>query len=494
MITNFNDQNTVLKDDMKKAMPKIYEELRELFFRHIHKKLPRFEGFDAPEIRVLDETEPETLGKYSEEEVIAKIDIEKIEALMDQIRRNNRCYVDELEEAVEILSQLIRNIERGGFEGEDEFGNLLRRLDRSLEKAKEEAAKAFYDDDCKKKIEEIIKEIEKAIYVLKNRKIEIDILGEFSAKDNQITLYTKTNDKHKGSSTLRNRMLATLAHELFHAMHYVVVKDKWNKKPVEKRETVIESLARWAEYCWCKHQNQAEFEYLVRKMKEKWEIRDFPSDPYSGAKVFDNESVIDLDIEVLNDSIKSWNKAYKKMELHRNDNVLKERIDEEVHKLGVKLIDEQSIFNLHLNEWAIIHLHDASMSERYNVTVSELIQYELEQRGFEVACIPCKEWYFKRNNEKGWGKSALLFIINGKLIPTKCFIEEIDSVESKYVNINSSFIRAVLLLNELDVVHFKAKDANKGNVSFGDKRYGAFNRYWIFDVFEDILNELRNKV
>ena len=102
-------------------------------------------------------------------------------------------------------------------------------MDRSLEKEKEEAAKAFYDDDCKKIIEEIIKEIEKAIYVLKNREIKIDVLGVFSAKDNQITLYTKANDKWKGDSSLRNRMLATLAHELFHAMHYVVVKDKWKK-------------------------------------------------------------------------------------------------------------------------------------------------------------------------------------------------------------------------------------------------------------------------
>ena len=49
MITNFNDQNTVLEDDMKKAMPIIYGELRELFFSHAPRRLPRFEGFDAPE-------------------------------------------------------------------------------------------------------------------------------------------------------------------------------------------------------------------------------------------------------------------------------------------------------------------------------------------------------------------------------------------------------------------------------------------------------------
>ena len=498
MVTDFNNQNTVSKKDMEQMMHTIYDELRELFFRHVHRVLPPFIDCKAPEIVLLNETTPEILGEYSLEQVIAEIDIEKIEAMMARIRRDDRSCVGWLGEAVEILGQIIRGCKRGEFEDKNRFGNLLRRLCYSFDRTKELAGVYFNNDDCKKIIEEIIKEIEKAIYLLKNIKKEVAVLGEFSAEDWRITLYIETNKRCRGNSTLRNRMLATLAHELFHAMHYVVGKDKWNKKLDKKRDkvrkTVVESLARWAEYCWCKHQNQAEFEYLVRKMQEEWEIRDFSSDPYSGAKVFDNEGVIDLDIEVLNDSIKSWNKAYKKMELHRNDKVLKERIDEEVHKLRDKLIDEQSIFNLHLNEWAIIHLHDAAMSERYNVTVSELIQYELEQRGFEVACIPCKEWYLKRNNEKGWGKSALLFIINGKLIPTKCFIEEIDSVESKYVNINSSFIRAVLLLNELDVVHFRAKDANKGNVGSWDKRYGAFHRYWIFDVFEDILNELRNKV
>ena len=502
MVTNFNDQNTVLKEDMEQMMPIIYGELRELFFRNVHKKLPQFIDCKALKIMLLDETEPKTLGKFSIDQVIAEIDIEKIEALMDKIRRDNRCNARWLKEAVEILSEIIKCCDCGEFEGRNKvFEDMLRKLCFFLEKAKEEATRAFNNDDCKKIIEEIIKEIEKAIYVLKNREIKIDILGEFSAKDNQITLYTKTNDKHKGSSTLRNRMLATLAHELFHAMHCSVIgKNKWIKKPgdakekVDARDTVIESLARWAEYCWCKHHDEDDFKYLAREMKKGWGIRDFPSDHYAGAKVFDNEGVIDLDIEVLNDSLKSWKRAYKKMESHRNDKVSKGSIDEEVKELYHKLIDEHLIYNLCLNEWAILHLHDATMSERYNVIVSELIQYELEQKGFAVASLPCKDNYFKRDNEKsGWGKSALLLIINGELIPTKCFIEALDSVESKYVNISSFFIRAVSKLNELDVVYFKAKDANKVKVVSWDNRYGGYNENRIFCTIEYILRELESQ-
>ena len=331
MVTTFNNQNTVLKEDMEQMMPIIYGELRELFFRNVHKKLPQFIDCKALKIMLLDETEPKTLGKFSIDQVIAEIDIEKSEALMDKIRRDNRCNARWLEEAVEILREIIKCCDCGEFEGRNKvFEDMLRKLCFCLEKAKEEETRAFNNDDCKKIIEEIIKEIEKAIYVLKNMEIKIDILGEFSAEDNQITLYTETNDKCKGNSSLENRMLATLAHELFHAMHCSVKgKDKWNNKPgdarekVDARKTVVESLARWAEYCWCKHHYGDDFKYLAGEMKKGWEIRDFPSDHYAGAKVFDNEGVIDLDIEVLEASIKGWDKAYTMMESHRNGKVLK---------------------------------------------------------------------------------------------------------------------------------------------------------------------------
>ena len=57
----------------------------------------------------------------------------------------------------------------------------------------------------------------------------------------------------------------------------------------------------------------------------------------------------------------------------------------------------------------------------------------------------------------------------------------------------SFFIRAVSKLNELDVVYFKAKDANKVKVVSWDNRYGGYNENRIFCTIEYILRELESQ-
>ena len=189
---------------------------------------------------------------------------------------------------------------------------------------------------------------------------------------------------------------------------FVTDRDKWDVDDNDAGSTVIESLARWAEYCWCKHLNQMEFGDIAEKMKREWEIRDFPADPYAGAGVFDNEGVTDLDIEVLEASLTGWNKAYKMMESHKNSKFLNDSPYDEAEMLYRRLVRKKLIRNPAIKEWAIIHPHDSKMSEWYNLTLCKLIQYELEQRGLAVTRIPCKARYFTRNNEPGWGNSALL--------------------------------------------------------------------------------------
>lgn len=430
MITNFNDQNTVLEDDMKKAMPIIYGELRELFFRHAPRRLPRFEGFDAPKIKLSDDIKRMSLGKYSIVEAM-----EKIEPIMDQIRKDDRFKVGWLAVVVNRLEQIIENCKCGVFKEKRDFEELLRELLRILDEVKTGGGKAF--DNY------VYKKIIGAIDILKNIKRTVFVAGEFIAESNLIMLYPKVYDQCSGHNTLKNRMLETLAHELFHAMHCSVKgKNKWNKKPGDARETVVESLARWAEYCWCKHQKKADFENIANDLKKEWKISDFPSDPYSGAKVFDNEGVIDFDIEVLDDSIKSWNKAYKKMESHRNDKPVKRRMDVEAEKLYKRLIREALNCSRGIKGWAIIHPHDLNMSEWHNIKTCELVQYELELRGLAVTRIPCKVRYFTRNNEPGWGNSALLFIINDE-VDCKDFLKaSIESVAKKYVNTKDPFLGA----------------------------------------------------
>ena len=465
MATNFNDQNTVLEDDMKKAMPIIYGELRELFFSHAPRRLPRFEGFDAPEIKLSDEIKQMSLGQYSIVEAM-----EKIEPIMVQIRKDDRFKVGWLEDVVNCLEQIIENCKCGVFKEKRDFEGLLRELLGILDEVKTEGGKAFDNDIYKKIIE--------AIDILKNIKRTEFVAGEFIVESNLIMLYPKGYGQCSGYNTLKNRMLATLAHELFHAMHCSVKgKNKWNKKPVDAREkvdarkkvdareTAVESLARWAEYCWCKHQKKADFENIANDLKKEWKVSDFPSDPYSGAKVFDNEGVIDLDIEVLDDSIKSWNKAYRKMESHRNDKPVKRRMDIEAEKLYKRLIRGALNCSRGIKGWAIIHPHDLNMSEWHNLKTCELVQYELEQRGLAVTRIPCKARYFTRNNEPGWGNSALLFIIDDE-VNRKDFLKDLESVANKYVNTQNLFLDA----------------------EFWSKNYYRFDEDSILSIFQDIFS------
>lgn len=484
MLTNSNSIDTeLLQKEMEQRMGTIYEKLRLLFFSHGHKRLPWFENFDAPKIKLSDKIKTKPLGKYS----IVQF-IEKIESMMDQIRMDNRLNKDQFEGIVALLDKIISCCKCGDYKTKSDFNEgLLRDLFGILNEAKTE--EDFNNDECKKIIEAIID-------LLKNAKKTVLILGEFYSEENLITLYTKANDQCKGNSTLSNRMLATLAHELFHAMHCSVKgKDKWNNKPgdarekVDARKTVVESLARWAEYCWCKHHYGDDFKYLAGEMKKGWEIRDFPSDHYAGAKVFDNEGVIDLDIEVLEASIKGWDKAYTMMESHRNGKVLKYSIDDEAKKLFGKLIRKISIHELVTKDWAIIHPHDLKMNEWYNKISCKLVQYELEQSGYEVLRIPCKGLYLKRNNEYVWGISALFFIMNNEneIDRSRFFIDSIMLIAKKHINTAVPYFGVVSSLYNTNEVHFITQGDDEGSVKTLVKPYNNFDKDSIQTNFQDIF-------
>lgn len=484
MLTNsYSIDTELLQKEMEQRMGTIYEELRRLFFSHGHRKLPRFESFDIPKIELSDVIKTKSLGKYSIGQAM-----EMIESITEQISADDSGESGWLKDAVDCLKRIIRNYKCGEFEKKSDFDGLLRELLDILDEVKTEGGTDFNNDGYKKIIE--------AIDILKNVEKEVIILGEFSSEENRITLYTKANDRCKRNSTLRNRMLATLAHELFHAMHCSVKgKDKWNNKPgdarekVDARKTVVESLARWAEYCWCKHQDEVDFKYLADEMKKEWETSDFPSDHYAGAKVFDNEGVIDLDIEVLDASIKDWDKAYTMMESHRNGKVLKYSIDDEAKKLFGKLIRKISIHELVTKDWAIIHPHDLKMNEWYNKISCKLVQYELEQSGYEVMRIPCKGLYLKRNKEYAWGISALFFIMNNEneIDRSRFFIDSIMLIAKKHINAAVPFFGAVSSRYNTNEVHFITQGNDEGSVKTLVKPYNNFDKDSIQTNFQDIF-------
>ena len=450
---------------MEQRLKKIYEDIRSLFFCFNHVMLPEFENFNPPKIELSDVVKTKILGKYPLEQVIRII-----ESMMNRIRT-----ADRLKEAVSIIEQIIKNYNCGEIRNKCDFERLLKELCDIHDKALAEGEGVFSNDGDNRIVE--------AIDLLKNTHKIVLITGEFSAEKNLITLYTKANQRCSDSNFYYNRLLTTLAHEMFHAMHcYVTGKNQWDKEDTEAKLTVIESLARWAEYCWCRHQGK-EFQSIADKLKLDWETSDFPGDPYSGAKVFDKKTVTDLDFDVLDASVKDWDEAYTMMESFRNGDLSKESEGYKINSLFFSRQDFTNLINdVDITEWAIIYPFNKKVSEKDNLALCKLVKDKFEQRGCNVTYIQCEDNYLKRSNDTGVGNSTLLFIKNG-VLKREEFANEVQAIVLKYLTVisyvtsnfsdhNSVFLNLVDDLGEVSPLKIDNR--------YGDENQILFEKYFGF--------------
>ena len=466
-----NENAEILRLDIKQAMSGIYGELQELFFNHYWGVFSQFENFEFPEIVFSDEVKTEDLGEYYLEEAIVKI-----EPMMDQIRT-----ADGLKDAVRKIEGIIEEYKLGSIKKKSDCEDYLRPLCAILRNALKDGSTSFNNGD---------KKVIEAINILKNVKEPSLILGEFEAEKNSITLYTKANQRSKNTKTFRTRIMATLAHELFHVMHcHLIGKEKWTEKEDEDtRLTVIESLAKWAEYCWCIRKGK-EYTKIVDKIRRGWEISDFPADPYSGAKVFDSRNVLGLDFEVLEASKKDWDEAYALMEMHRNEKTSTENDDGDPLFLWREDFSELTR-NAGTKEWAAIHPHCLQMSERDNLALLESFQQELEQKGLVVTRILCRGYYYKRNNELVEGASAFLYITNNKAFDREHFVDLVRGVSTKYVNSIYPLFGAISKADDTGKVYFMMKGEDEGSIDFHGKEYEEFDKYSTPNIFQDIFERI----
>ena len=457
-------ENTeLLCQNMEQRMKGIYKDIRDLFFCFDHVRLPEFENFNPPKIELSDVIKTKILGKYPLEQVI-----KRIESMMDQIRT-----ADRLKEAVGIIEKIIKNYNYDEISNKSDFERLLKELCYILDKALADGEGVFNNDGDNRIVE--------AIDLLKNTQKNVFISGEFSAEKNLITLYTKAIQQCSDSNSYSNRLLTTLAHEMFHAMHcYVTGKNQWDKEDTEAKLTVIESLARWAEYCWCRHQGK-EFQSIADKKNLEWETSDFPSDPYSGAKVFDKKTVTDLDFDVLEASVKDWDEAYSMMESFRNGDLSKESEGNKINPLFFWRQDFSNLISdIDFTEWAIIYPFNKELSEKDNLELCKLVKDKFEQRGCKVTCIQCEDNFLKRSNDKGVGNSTLLFIKNGDLIREQ-FANAVQEIVLRYLTVysyvtsnlndhNSVFLNFVDDLREVSFLKIENR--------YGEEKQVLFEKYF----------------
>jgi len=143
------------------------------------------------------------------------------------------------------------------------------------------------------------------------------VLGKYNAEKNQITLYMKNISECYGVADRDIFVEVVLAHELFHAMHYMYsgnhIRNSWNtgsEDTIMRQKGVKESLAdyfafvyikeeysqidelyRWAGCGNCIEQNKKreclrECYVVEEELLKKWNRHPFPHYPYSGAKAF----------------------------------------------------------------------------------------------------------------------------------------------------------------------------------------------------------------
>ena len=137
------------------------------------------------------------------------------------------------------------------------------------------------------------------------------LLGQYDEKNDIITLYVKAiKNICSGLDNFEEIIDFVLAHEIFHAVHYYLVKNTPKTKEDERcRMIVKESLASFYEYEYCKKKG---YDWRSDELIRTWCNYSYGDWPYAGARVFlnqnynNNSDLPDKFMDVLDHSCISW--------------------------------------------------------------------------------------------------------------------------------------------------------------------------------------------
>lgn len=175
------------------------------------------------------------------------------------------------------------------------------------------------------------------------------VLGRFCSNkkidDSYIVIYMKTINEYNGKTYKDILVEETIAHELFHAVHYYAsdnnIRKTWCNKVIEsykiRKKAVKESLAdyfagSYLEYDFSLNANNL-YEEAIDALHANWKRHSFPEYPYSGAQyLFTDNNTSDPYIseysKISNDTFfnilynaacHEWSHAYKCIEIAANE-------------------------------------------------------------------------------------------------------------------------------------------------------------------------------
>ncbi len=241
------------------------------FYSETHRDITKEQRKKLFEIElnfVYDESPSEIYGKYSTEEIN-----KDIKELLDSIRGKSGAEREQLKRIEELFEAISKRLDENK-PWDEELNGLIRCISDIIEGCR----------GLKRKIKSIQKKTAK-------RQRRFLTLGQFDAEKWEIRFYMKNIDtvyhlKNLEESDVNDIFNSLLAHEYFHAFHYIQMTDKrkWTYDD-EKSITVVESLAKYIEYRYCvKYGIGNMMRDDIRDMWGRFTMDEFP---YAGAKHID---------------------------------------------------------------------------------------------------------------------------------------------------------------------------------------------------------------
>lgn len=155
------------------------------------------------------------------------------------------------------------------------------------------------------------------------------LFGTYSATENAITLYICTICNHCAEENIdfADKVVSVLAHEMYHAIHFhalLAISDTsklamqhWKGKNADdqERKGVIESLARYFEYCWCMESGSETDQETAQEIRKEGYRTVFPAWPYAGAKylIWRNAYESREFNRIMETSLHDWSDAFKEL-------------------------------------------------------------------------------------------------------------------------------------------------------------------------------------
>lgn len=400
--------------DFKRIVNELMEHMETLeMFKNMLRKL-RFEGEDED-----SKSMNEILDRYRNL-------IDELLEIIGEFFELRDCGEDRLEKKINCLNKLI-GIIKDISARMDDIKNIINKHRQNGDRVPEEI------DSILDKMTVLIKTI---LRLYKKIVRTFAVLGIYQLAENKIKLYVPAIGRY--CEDFNAGLEATLAHELFHALHCAILASKGERMTDylldDKGNTVCESLAIFFEYAWCvigaaKYAKGLHTEDTLNNLRKYGaaskdeaieDFMDYPDWPYAAAYGLMQEydryiknsevdkirkmlhSILFTPMLVAYDNLDELNVKYLNMETP----VAKPTIIERHCNLGDTLVLERKYDNWNDKNAIVVHFTDGKTGYLPASVAQDLAPFM--DKGFKICCKVVKSSYYSGFGDKLALKTEIL--------------------------------------------------------------------------------------